>query len=267
MAQNHPPLKTRAQTGAGDFGDGEGRQILGLIDVQVHIQPAFLGQGKKPVQRMGQRVIGAVFAPVECVGHAAQNTAHIGRKIGQGAALIPHPRFHRTDGDTLQVQLARPFRAHAVQGPPMVLRIGQRFTVNMAADRRNPMGMGAGKAEVHSQRQILVRPTWPILGGEGKTAMNRAVRAYAGNGMTTVQMGVHVDEGGPKMAASQIDDPINRGRIAHGEQARNPALFDQNVQKKGAFGIFGGTRHRIGQFGRNPRLGQEQAARDREGEV
>ena len=97
--------------------------------------------------------------------------------------------------------------------------------------------------------------------------MDRAVRAHAGNGMATVQMGVHVDERGPKMAALQIDDPINSRRLAHGEQARNPALFYQNVQKKGAFGILGGTRHRIAQFGRNPRLGQEQAARGREGQV
>ncbi len=76
--------------------------------------------------------------------------------------------------------------------------------------------------------------------------MDRAIGTNARNRMPTIKMGVHVDQGGPQMAARQIDPLGDFGAGACSKEARDPPLGNQHVKQQRPFCIDPCSERRAG---------------------
>ena len=86
-----------------------------------------------------------------------------------------------------------PTPAHRGKHAEPGLRLRQRHAVQMRADRRNPMRIGAFQAKLHPQRNILRGPARPVCDGQGKAAVQGAILKAGGTGGGAALDGISSD--------------------------------------------------------------------------
>ena len=189
--------------------------------MQVHGETTLLRQTEKPVEqslKFWRRRLAALARR----GHAqyAAGSRHL---VCQRDTVIAGKTFQRTDADRLQVDPAGPGISHPAKDRPGP---GIRpVTVEMRADRRRAVGIGATQTKLEARFDIGFRVVFAAISDDGVFgARMRAVRVgLPPPRLRLVEMHMPIDEAGPELASVQINA---LGRRSRWRDRGNPAIGD-----------------------------------------
>ncbi len=108
--------------------------------------------------------------------------------------------------------------------------------VDMGADCRDAVGIGAAKAELHAQADVPLRPMGAVAHGGVVAAVQAAVGHRARDDLPFVEMGVRLDQRRQDNATFKIHRAGGRGRACRG-QAGDAASVDGDIDQRAALAV------------------------------
>ena len=206
------------------------RRIVGLVDMQIDVEPVPRCQRKHAIQKGVDIVERRAVIADRGARHAAEQAARFCDDRSHPVAELIRQQIDRAQGDRLKVHPALPFLAHLPQHAPAALG-GFMIGVDMRADRRDAVRVGATQAEIHAPAQIRLGPIRPIRGRGKARIEKRAVDVRTAlDGVAFVEMGVNVDQGRPNLAAADVDarqSPSSRFSAGRSMRASLPSSINR----------------------------------------
>ena len=213
--------------------------------MEIEIEPAL---GREPEHLVDERVDIVEETNMHAARGARDRAQHAARsrhEIGKPRAIGRAERVDRGERHGLQRDAPGPALAHLPEHVPFRFRrtFGQ---IDMRADRGHAVRIGAAQREIHAALDIARAP---IARAIVFRSLDRAAERPVGitdarDGMALVDMGVHVDERGPDVAAGEV------GRLRIGArrgdrrfECRDPFAVDQDVDERRAIVVARGAGH------------------------
>ena len=227
MADRDLAGEAMAQGRLGDVAQGTGGGVLGLVDVEIEVEAIIGGETEQRVQ--------ALVKLRQHIGDAAQDAV----MCAQGCDDVRHMRTigHVLDGEQrhrLQLDTAGPFFSHVGKDRPGNADL-LADRIEMGADGRRAMRIGAAQREIHAGGDVGGRPIgFAIQGDVVERAEEGAVGIAATRpDMALVEMGVQFHEarehhagrervGGARHGLDRLDAAVGDGQA----DARQAVLVD-----------------------------------------
>ena len=225
--------------------------------MQVDVEIPFPGQGEEPVQQIVQVVERPAMSPARGAGDAPQQPALRRHQVGQPRAMVAAIGIDRHQRHRLQRHAVGPGVAQGGEGGPGFLGL-PLVAVQMRADRRHAMRLGAGEAEVHPPQQVVAAPVGHAAAARrlARAGMGAARIRRAAEDMALVQMCMGIRQHRPDLPPAQSDLPVHP-QPAGGKDLGHRPVFQQQVDSGRAVGIDRGAR---GSAIRQQRRGHPQVA-------
>ena len=230
MPAGDAALVAVAERRARHIGQRGGARIVGLVDMQVDVEVVARGEREQPVEQRVEIVERrAVGAGVGRARHRAEDAAGLRHQRGELVAAFVAEEIDRDQRHRLQRDRG-PAIPRACRGTRASFARPARAPNRDAcgSPRRRARRRSAGRSSMRAM-QVLVGPAQPVgLRGGQRIGERAADIGRAHHRVAAVEMGVHVDQHRPDLAAAQIDGACVVGR------ARRPARCARPCRSRSA---------------------------------
>ncbi len=245
MAAGDAPLVAVPHRGPRHGGQRRRGRVARFVDVEVDVEAALAGEGEQPVEQVVEVGELLLVQARRGAGDAAHQAAALRHEVGQLRAEGRAVDVERHQRHGLQRDPPRIGVAHLAEHGPAVGRLAL-VGIEVGPDRRDAVRLGAAQGEVHAAPEVrpapvrlAVRPGRVDRAAEVTREVGRAV-----DGVSLVEVGVHVDERRPQVAAAEVDVARARRTLRGGPDRRDAAARERDVDEGGAVAVDGGAvRH------------------------
>ena len=198
MARHHTAFPAVTHRGFGHIFEIVGKRVRRFVGMNVDVEIAIARKFEKPVD-------GLLHAR-HALGRHAKHAAMLGDEIGKLFGIRRIVERQVNEAGALKLDAPGPFAFHLGEDRPTDFGL-RRKRVDMGANRRCAVGIGATQRKIHARGHIFRRPVRAIdRDGFKRVVMRTARIRRARQRVALVEMGMKFDTGRPDHAAVEIDD-------------------------------------------------------------